>query len=219
MDKSNNMLDNWFIDNFPNYNRVNRLYHYTSIDTLEILTRRDGDFLLTYYENLNDYSEVKLGWSVLIECFQEVFPAFKEKGFRERLNRGFDDYICQKRYLMPWIASFSAERDSLYQWIAYTPRDVGGVSLSFDKRKLFAKVQNRNTGYGSFNWDEEFKPCVFLAPCLYLKQDIDIIVKFFKFLSGSYLEQAHSMCKTESGLWAAFFEVMLIGSAVIKHEA
>lgn len=219
MDKVKNTLDKWLEGNYPDYSHIERLYHYTSVDTLECLTRKDGDFLLTYYEDLNDWSEVNLGRKIIIECLQDAFPVFKDKGFRDRINRGFDEYICTKRYFMPWIASFSAECDSLYQWIAYTPREVGGVAVSLNKHGLIKKVQAINTAYGGSQWDEDPKPLIYLVPCLYLKREEGVLVEFLRFLIGPYLEGVGAQCKTSEGFLTALFEVVMIGSSMIKHEA
>ena len=61
----------------------------------------------------------------------------------------------------PWVASFSTERDSLYQWVAYTDRQKGGAAIGFDKAKLEIAIQEAS---GRYNRK------AMLLPCFYVKR-------------------------------------------------
>lgn len=219
MDKDNNALDKWFEDNYLGYGKIKNFYHYTSVDALESLTREDGDLRLTHYKFLNDRSEFDIGRQSIIEILQDLNREHNEKYLQEMQGKEFEEGFLRKTYLTPWIASFSAERDSLYQWIAYTPRDKGGIALSLNAQELLQKVQMANTSYGRFNCDAGLVPCIYLVPCFYKNQDADRLSKFVDFLFGTYLPDVQSRCKTEEGRRTAFYEVVMIGSSLIKHDA
>ncbi len=219
MIKDKNTLDKWFANNYQGYGEVENLYHYTSIEALESLTRGEGDLRLTHYKFLNDRSEFDIGRQTIIEILQSLNLEHKEKYLQEIQGNDLDTQFLQKQYQMPWIASFSAERDSLYQWIAYTPRDKGGIALSLNTRELLQKVQTANASYGRFDCDTGLVPCIYLVPCFYKNKDTDRLSEFVDFLFGTYLPDVQSRCKKEEGRRTAFYEVVMIGSSLIKHDA
>lgn len=60
-----NELDEYIETNlghlFPKGNDARTLYHYTTVDTFEVMTRRDADFICTYCAAMNDSAEFSIG--------------------------------------------------------------------------------------------------------------------------------------------------------------
>lgn len=80
-------------------------------------------------------------------------------------------------------------------------------------------MQTANASYGRFDCDAGLVPCIYLVPCFYLKQDKELLSNFVDFLFKTYLPSVQSQCKTEEGCKTAFYEVVMIGSSLIKHDA
>lgn len=138
------------------------LYHYTTAEVLDKLLAEDGDLRCTFFRDLNDSAEFWTGFDYFAnyckrngsadDCdnCEKVFCNLKEKWGK-----------LQGLYVeAPWVASFSTERDSLYQWVAYTDRQKGGVAIGFDKAKLEIAIQESSRCHNRK---------AILLPCFYVK--------------------------------------------------
>lgn len=144
-------------------------YHYTTVDTLEVLTRRKADMMCTYCGALNDRSEFVVGIE-LIKKYMKHHPKEQEIVPCDVLDQIASDPSCAA-----WSMSFSLERDSLSQWTSYTDRTEGGVAIGFDMDRLNEKIH-------------ACKKCglMYLVPCLYVGADDSEIDGLLRFLFGSY---------------------------------
>ena len=149
------------------------LYHYTTIEVLDkLLEEGNGDLRCTYFRDLNDSAEFKAGYEYFADyCKRHDFGGDGEKVLRDLQGIW---HKLQTLYLeAPWVMSFSTERDSLYQWVAYTDRQKGGVAIGFDRIRLENAVKKSAERNGLE---------VMLLPCLYVdrgkkkKTDSDVAV-------------------------------------------
>ena len=139
---------------------TNTLCHYTTADVLDKLLAENGDLRCTFFCDLNDSAEFWAGFDYFANCCkrngagddcERVFCNLKEKWSN-----------LQGLYVeAPWVLSFSTEKDSLYQWVAYTDRQKGGVAIGFDKAKLEIAIQEAS---GRYNRK------AMLLPCFYVKR-------------------------------------------------
>ena len=141
------------------------LYHYTTIETFEVLVAKDADLFCTHYMDLNDDVEFRKGFA--------YFKQYCDRKYHdEKIAKMLTSYWTTVRKLQmlyantPWIMSFSTQRDSLSQWRAYTDRKRGGVAIGFDKAKLEDAILER-----SKKASNGFSIC--LLPCIYYDSGID----------------------------------------------
>lgn len=112
------------------------IYHYTSLDVLNEMCKENGDLFCTHFMSLNDSQEFFLGVNLVInklptilspsEIRQYKLEHFQENAYNEMLQ------MLRTESIAPWVTSFSADPDSLYQWVAYTDRKQGGMAIGFD---------------------------------------------------------------------------------------
>lgn len=139
---------------------TNTLCHYTTADVLDKLLAENGDLRCTFFCDLNDSAEFWAGFDYFANCCkrngagddcERVFCNLKEKWSK-----------LQGLYVeAPWVLSFSTEKDSLYQWVAYTDRQKGGVAIGFDKAKLEIAIQESSRRHNRK---------AILLPCFYVKR-------------------------------------------------
>lgn len=185
MDIRENSLDKYIADKFKDLlpketkDRRKLLFHYTTTDVLEILSRNDADIYLTYCSALNDDAEFLLGLKVVMDYFKRHSGASCGLGMEI-----FDDF---RRYpeACPWTFSFTTERDSLYQWIAYTDKNFGGVNIGVDYNELQNLIQKNNQAKAS-----SLESVIFLAPCFYVSEtSSDETDKLMDFAFGAYRDR------------------------------
>lgn len=114
-------------------------WHYTSLSVLQsILGGKVPTLRATNVLYLNDYSELKHGLKVIIDELNKDenirLNASVQQDFETILNPLFDPEL--------YSFSLSHAENSLYQWLAYCPKD-GGVSLGFDFSEPF-DIDNGN---------------------------------------------------------------------------
>ena len=133
------------VDGTPKILPGETVYHYTSLDVLNEMCKEDGDLLCTHFMSLNDSQEFFFGANIVINKLPAILsragvPRQKLGSFRKNAC----DTVLKKlreEILAPWITSFSADPDSLYQWVAYTDRKQGGVAIGFNTTLLNSKVK------------------------------------------------------------------------------
>lgn len=182
MDTEYNSLDQFIKGNFPklypkkNGNGRRTLYHYTLKKTLNILLKPDADLLLTKCSCLNDDAEFKLGIEVVMNYLK------RKPEMNRGIVRGLLDDFLQYDESLPRTFSLTRESDSLYQWIAYTDKHLGGINIGFDFEKLQKLVQTNNRANAN-----NIESLMFLAPCFYVRKlrsrNLD---KLMDFVFGKY---------------------------------
>jgi hypothetical protein len=127
---------------------VQVVYHYTSADTLlKIVSAEPERIWATHLRYLNDVSES----DHCLNLLRQRLPEFL------RLHNPRNGYFLEaafaaitgERYDEPFVASFSALRDSLPQWRSYCPNG-NGVSIGFHVAALRLTTLTRELMYGSF---------------------------------------------------------------------
>jgi hypothetical protein len=108
-------------DSFPE-----SIYHYTDINGLMGLLS-SGCIWATHVNRLNDLSENKLGFNIVISHIQDNPP----ESSRPLINKA----ILELQSVDTYVACYSSERDLLSQWRNYTGSQVG-YSIGFDARKM-----------------------------------------------------------------------------------
>lgn len=181
MDNECNSLDTFIQDNFKHLFPVPSvcgrcLYHYTSVNVLEILSRGETDLYLTKCSELNDDAELNLGVEVVLNYF-ERHPDKAWGATRVKI-----DLFKPYPEAVPWTFSLSREPDSLYQWIAYTDKHLGGVNIGVDFDELQRLVQKNNKAT-----PESIESLMLLAPCIYVEGlQADDADKLMDFVFGKY---------------------------------
>ena len=171
----NNELDNFiqreFSHLFPKgFNGERLVYHYTTIDTFEVLTRENADFVCTYCGALNDKAEFSTGIRLLRNYFD------KHPNLAGGLSMETLQSMAEEPAFSSWSMSFSSAGDSLNQWIAYTDHRDGGVALGFSIDDLLTRIKQTEHGI----------QLLYLVPCLYESVHKEEIECLLSFLFGPY---------------------------------
>ena len=223
MDQENNSLDSFiarsFSEKFPSAinvdgKEVKPIYHYTSVDVFEKMLHDGADFYLSESSLLNDSAEFKTGLRILDEYREKVGA-----DVFEGLTPGHVEAWVQNPAEEPWIMCFSADADSLGQWISYTDRAKGGVSVGFDIGSLQHKIKN---GYAKWVCEDKRFGCpMYLVPCFYTKKDSLAILNLLDFMFGEYRHTAlkHYPHDDVMSRRSVIMEIMLIFCSMIKHES
>lgn len=121
------------------------IYHYTSVDVLNEMCKESGDFLATHFMSLNDSNEFFLGVQLALKELEKcpALPARIRAGLPDFQKNAREQIVAflRSESIVPWIVSFSQEADSLSQWVSYTDRLRGGVSIGFDRGALQTAVR------------------------------------------------------------------------------
>lgn len=186
------------------------VYHYTTLDTLRVITQNDADFLCTYCAAMNDKAEFSTGMRVL-----EKHITKNPKATGGLTIKNMKDLAMDPSY-SPWSMSFSTNGDSLNQWIAYTDEFEGGAAIGFDIDDLYARIKQKKNN----------KVIVYLAPCLYEKTHEKEISALFEFLFGEYKQQLCLIARKKlpekpEGMIQQYvsFLVALIFASFVKDES
>jgi hypothetical protein len=119
------------------------VYHYTSAETL-LKIAKSGKIWATNLRYLNDVSESDHCINALrarLPGFLLQHPSEYDDDLRAALARVTDDFDP------PYVASFSAVKDSLPQWRSYCPNG-NGVSIGFKMSALRESVLSRKSSLG-----------------------------------------------------------------------
>ena len=211
----NNELDAYIQEHlnqlFPGEINGERLvYHYTTVDTFEVLTRENADFVCTYCGALNDKAEFSTGIELLGRYFKQ----------HPHASCGLSMETLKSMAEVPafgsWSMSFSSVGDSLSQWISYTDRHDGGVSLGFSIDDLWHRIRQLKRS----------AQLLYLVPCLYAsvhEEEIDCLVRF---LFGPYREALRKQCKRRGcfvdesqSLAMITLSIALVFASMVKDES
>ena len=146
------------------------LYHYTTARTLPLLLDGKDGLVCTHYALLNDTEEVLLGLRISVQFLAQAFNI--PNGIVADLRKKCENFVCSGHVQVPWIMSFSAKFDSLYQWIGYT--DDGGYSIGFDTQMLRGEILERQKS------QILSLTSIDLLPCLYVGRDNATILSILK---------------------------------------
>ena len=211
----NNELDTYIQEHlkplFPDVINGERLvYHYTTINTFEALTRERADFVCTYCGALNDKAEFSTG----IELLERYFRQHPHASCG--LSMATLKSMAEEPAFGSWSMSFSTVGDSLSQWISYTDRHDGGVSLGFSIDDLLNRIgQSKRSAQ-----------LLYLVPCLYASVHEKEIEDLIRFLFGPYRDAVHKQCMTKGclvdesqSLAVITLSIALIFAAMVKDES
>lgn len=152
------------IPNWPKY-----LWHYTSPDPALAILEPGGlscGFAFTHYEFLNDNDEFKLGLDVAKRWMEENGSYIFPQGLRMRTFERLKEYE-QRQCYVPYVLSFSAQRDSTELWMSYSDRVKGGYALGLDPVKIENLLQKQPCTY-LYDGENKVKLSQYLfAPCIY----------------------------------------------------
>jgi len=205
------------------------LYHYTSLDTLNAMLLEDADFYCTHFQALNDDSEIEIGMIITEKYLQEKF-GWSSNGcvlFREVFKAILDDY----QFGVPWIMSFSKEKDSLNQWGMYTDRIKGGVAIGFHVGQIWSAIDRFPGCYSKnalkSNGDKGDMSAfeLRLLPCLYVESDVELIKELLETCLSIHEKELQRIgsARTIKDLQLTDFHDAITSilqvCTVIKHEA
>lgn len=185
------------------------VYHYTGIGVLDVLMSDGADLYGTHSAALNDDAEFWSGYDYVLRFLRErkgwseIMISWATARFKERFKK------CD---IAAWVMSFSREEDSLYQWVAYTDRKVGGCAIGFDRQELDRAAKFSNANY----------PNVLLGffPCLYLCQDEKVMNGVLDLLYDEFLQDCYGAPEATMPQVQDRLElVMVLFSALVKHTS
>ena len=189
------------------------LYHYTTAEVLDKVLAEKGDLRCTYFRDLNDSAEFWTGYDYFVNyCKRKDIGDEGVKvlcSLKDKWNKLQELYVEA-----PWVISFSTEKDSLYQWVAYTDKKKGGVAIGFDRAKLedaiikSAECHNR---------------AVMLLPCFYVrrrkKNDTRPDTEFVNEKLDDLIEFFLEKIAVDATTWLQNLETaILIFSSIVKDD-
>lgn len=204
------------------------LYHYTSLDTFCAMTNDKGDFYCTHFNALNDDAEVLMGELLAEEYLKRKYGWADDKCSWFRAN--FRMIVKNETCVVPWIMSFSRDRDNLNQWVSYTDKRKGGVAIGFDRNSILAAIDRLpgrciKSEEGECEKEDSPSFVLRLLPCLYKERDAAFIEAMFDALLTPHKDALERLgvAKTaeetqERDLREAVFKILEI-STVVKHES
>ena len=211
----NNELDAYILEHLNHLlpeviNGERLVYHYTTINTFEALTKEKADFVCTYCGALNDKAEFSTGIELLERYFKQ----------HPHASCGLSMVTLKSMAEVPefgsWSMSFSSVGDSLNQWISYTDRHEGGVSLGFNVDDLFNRIKQATRA----------PQLLYLVPCLYASMHEKEIEGLISFLFGPYRDALYKQCMMRGCLVDASqslamitLSISLIFAAMVKDES
>lgn len=151
----------------------NVLYHYTKPSVVEEFFKHGADFLCTRASHLNDNYEILAGARLYLDYLrQNNILSYGHCSLLDSLL----GVVLVKLPIVPFIMSFSADRNSHTQWEKYTDPTQGGFSVGFSRRKLAELINNHMQS--SFAVSGLSKFTQLLCPCFY--QGVDDLDGYFE---------------------------------------
>jgi hypothetical protein len=198
------------------------LYHYTSIDAFRSIVD-SGKMRATRFDQMNDESELQIGLKRLLEAVNGYQVGPHEVEFKQRLLELIDKSIVEPKEV--YVACFSAAKDSLEQWRAYTPQ--GGVAIGFDLQKVgegfLCDITRRVSGQPIGNpttpdLNNRLSACRYTDRTGYLNLSRTVAERFFKADSYPALLMSQHQLAVEIGIAALIADIY--GTICsIKHGA
>ncbi|MFP5180136.1 DUF2971 domain-containing protein [Bacillus altitudinis] len=117
------------------------VYHYTNIDGIEGILKKDGKFRVSHADFLNDKTEIKYTMELSVQIFLSLC---EERGFTEEEISDFKELydkavsindIMNTNY---YSLSFSTNPDSNLLWANYSHND--GYSITFKYKELYDEL-------------------------------------------------------------------------------
>lgn len=149
------------------------LYHYTKPSVVEEFFKRDADFLCTRASHLNDGLEILAGARLFLDYLHR--NNILSHGHCSLLD-SLLGVVLEKLPVVPFIMSFSMDRNSPTQWEKYTDPTHGGFSVGFSQRELTELINNHMQASLVASQLEKFTQL--LCPCFY--QDVDDLDGYFE---------------------------------------
>ena len=186
-------------------------YHYTTIDTFDKLVDEGGELYCTHYMDLNDDVEFWKGFGYFEKYLLErKFSDAGEEHIGEHLRKLKTTWQALHKLHtdVPWIMSFTTEKDSLSQWRAYTDRARGGIAIGFSKEDLECEIRKC--------YDENMSnKSVMLLPCIYQGTDVN---ERLDELLGQLIGGEPSQLVQNEGLLRILFSIIKDRSFESEHE-
>ncbi|MGG4237946.1 DUF2971 domain-containing protein [Bacillus safensis] len=149
--------ENYFFKNFIKEleQREDKIYHYTNINGLEGILKKDGAIWVSHADFLNDKTEIKY----TMELSTEIFLSLCEKRdfSQEKISKYQKLYveainINNRMNTNYYSLSFSTNPDSNLLWANYSHNDGYSITFDFDKlysQLLYEMMINNNVAIGS----------------------------------------------------------------------
>lgn len=148
------------------------LYHYTKPSVVGEFFKHGADFLCTRVSHLNDDYEILAGARLYLEylCRNNILSP----GHCSLLDSILGAALTELP-VVPFIMSFTIDRNSPTQWEKYTDPTFGGFSIGFSRQKLVEAINNHMQA--SFTVSGLSKFTQMLCPCFY--QGVDDLDGYF----------------------------------------
>ncbi len=141
---NNTVVQNAFKDFDSNIKDVKKVHHYTSVPGLFNILE-SGVIRFSNINSQNDPREIEFGLKVIRWIIEDKF------GLESKILKQIDDHkkTMKDQYAEIlnniFIFSTSTEKDSYQQWINYSDSGAG-LSLAFDRERLFTTINNKMSG-------------------------------------------------------------------------
>ena len=208
---------------FPKKFSVQTIYHYTTLDVAQLFLNPEKIMLYcTYAKALNDNQEYMIGIEYAEAHIAEVMHLDAEvlSEVKAMLNQ-----LKNIGYRIPWVMSFSTQRDLLSQWRAYTDKKNGGYAIGFsfsELEKLVKKIVLQKAA------NSKGRPpyILHLLPCFYLDYESETsmqeVSRFFKLIFDDHFNNVVTSLIDVNNLQqyaAAIVSLICVFAAFIKHQA
>ena len=204
------------------------LYHYTSLDVFcKFVEPPRNDFYCTHFKALNDGAEMRTGIDFAVSFLQSRLGWTDYEGLF--FKKVYCDSINLDDVKVPWVMSFSRQRDNLNQWIAYTDPKRGGVSIGVQRGNLWSAIDRFPGCYSRAVSQDGRKATnkgfdLGLMPCLYSVRDKKLIEDLVEEMLTPYLDVFK--CIIRNGIlqdrptdWNVAISSILRFSSIIKDES
>lgn len=208
---------------FPEKFSVQTIYHYTSLDVAQLFLNPEKIMLYcTYAKALNDNQEYRIGIEYAETHIAEVMHLDAEvlSEVKAMLNR-----LTDIGYRIPWVMSFSARRDLLSQWRAYTDKKCGGYSIGFSFPEL-EKLVKKIVVQKAADSKKGLPYILHLLPCFYLdyesEKSVQDVSNFFKLIFSDYFTDVVAKLidiNNPQQYASAIVSFICVFAAFIKHHA
>lgn len=133
--------------NITQMEKGEKIYHYTTIDTLISITS-GKEFWVTKWDYLNDIDEFRVA--------EDVCEAvLREENVNEKTIKEIKQSIAEERLFELYLCSFSCDGDNQLLWSNYS--DCDGVNLEIDCLKLEENLEHNILWHGLVPYDFELQ--------------------------------------------------------------
>lgn len=197
------------------------LYHFCNLDAFQSIAK-NKEFWLSETKTMNDATELQWFASnikpIFVDYYEKQPSEFKKKygdKFHTIMDHVYDEFFSENSYYHMFILCLSTKGDLLSQWRGYTPDGGNGISIGFNKEKLFEllKIQNASPPIieiGDIDYDDKSKSKKFIQ---YIAES-----KLFAELDAIEEKDETNFVTRSIAVLERHFKIMFLNAALVKSD-